>query len=179
MYNIFEKYSDFVFESNIDEVLNIIKNQMKEDKTGKKVETSDFILKIDDMTNHVTLSWIYTKTRTYSGTDIIRALIKYAQEKNYKFIAGYGIKGFDIVEIEGKKTRIVTNGYYSLMRWGFLPDKGIKVINKKLKTNYATLEDAFSDSSFWTTWKDNGGDYTGEFDLKPNSLSFKVLDKQL
>ncbi len=179
MWQILEEFSQFVSESSVNDILTMMKTQMKETKEYKDLETEDFMLRIGEMTSHITLSWIYTKTSKYSGTDILKALIKYCQENGFKSITGYGIKGHDSVIIDGKRKSIVTNGYYSLMRWGFIPDKGVKFINKTLKTNYSTLEDAFSDKEFWTKWKEDGKEYTGEFDVSSNSLSFRVLDKQV
>lgn len=176
---VLEEFSQFVTESNVTDILTIIKTQMKETKDYKDLETDDFMLRIGEMTSHVTLSWIYTKTNKYSGTDILKALIKYCQESGFKTITGYGIRGTDSVIINGKRKIITTNGYYSLMRWGFIPDKGIKFINNILKTNYTTLEDAFSNKEFWTKWREDGKEYTGEFDVSSNSLSFNVLDKQI
>lgn len=170
------KLKDILFESNVDDILDIIKNKMITGKDGyKSIETPDFILKIDEVDTHVTLSWIYMKTQKYKGTDVLNAIIKYSKSKGYKSITGFGIRGTDIVKIDGKSKTIETNGYYTLMRWGFIPDNGIKMINRVLKTKYPSLIAAYKDPEFWTKWKQNGKDYTGEFDIAPNSLSWKIL----
>ncbi len=157
------------FENN--DILYMLKNDIKHKGIYDVLNNDDFELKIDDVSgDHLTLNWIKMKTRKYSGTDILNSLIKYSQEKNYEYISAYGIKG----DFKGKPV----NGYYTLMRWGFIPDKGVNFINNVLDTKYNSLEEAFSKSIFWENWKKNGTEYTGEFNLETNSLSFKILNKE-
>lgn len=177
---LFSKFSTYLNESVALQLLKIIENNKRNEGNYILVETSDFIVKFNEVSGkHLSFNWCYMKTKKFSGTDILRALIMYSQKKGYRYISGYGIKGYDKAKIDGKYKDIKVNGFYTIMRWGFLPDKGVKFINKVLKSNYSSLEDAFSDSFFWQQWKEKGVEFYGEFDLSPNSLSFKVLNKEI
>ena len=81
------------------------------------------------------------------------------------------------VKINGKSKSIVVNGYYTMLRWGFIPEGGIKFINKVLHSNYESLESAIIDPEFWNRWKLEGKEFIGFFDLSSNSLSWKILNK--
>ena len=170
------------FESHtnaIDELLNIIETQQVKQGFYEVIETEDFFLKLDDVGGYLSFNWIWMKTKKYNGTDLFRAIIKYTEKKGFAKISGFGIRGKNVVKSFGKKKLIDVNGYYSLMRWGFLPNKGVKLINKSLKENYESLEYAFSDPTFWNKWKEKGVEYAGTFDMTPNSLSFKILNREI
>ena len=170
----YESYSNV-----IDELLNIIETQQVKDDFYQVIDTEDFVLKLDNVGDYLTINWIWMKTRKYSGTELFNAIIKYAENKGYDTIYAFGIKGKNLVKADGKNQVIIVNGYYTLMRWGFIPDKGINFINRILKEKYESFEDAFSDPEFWIKWKSKGVEYGGSFDLTPNSLSFKILNREI
>ena len=161
---------------NENELFDIIKTQGKSEKFYTLVDTDDFILKYDD-TSYMTLDWIYMKTNKYRGTDIFKAFLQLAKERGHNKVKAWAIKGADVVKINGKSKSIVVNGYYTMLRWGFIPEGGIKFINKVLHSNYESLESAIIDPEFWNRWKLEGKEFIGFFDLSSNSLSWKILNK--
>ena len=164
-------------EINIEQ---IIEETSFQDEIYTIVENNNFSLKIDYITgDYLTLAWIHIKNKEYiNGTELLKSLIPYSKKRNLKYIHAYGIKGYDMAYVNNKMKLITTNGYYTLMRWGFIPYKKEIFLNKVLKTDYKSLEDAYSDPNFWINWKERGIAYVGDFDLEENSLSYKVLNKE-
>lgn len=182
---IFNKYK-LVRESltaQQENILDIINANKVSKDFYTLVETTDFTLKYDDASeDHITLNWIYIKNKSsnISGTDLFKALIEIAKSKGIYKIFAYGIKGYDIIEVDGVKKSIWVNGYYTMLRWGFIPDKGIHFLNKILKTNYNSLEEAYKEQNFWDSWKENGKEFTGVFDLSSEeTLSMRILNKNI
>lgn len=147
------------------EILKILEENYTYDHFYKVVQNDDFILKWDESEDHLTLSWIYRISDKYKGREIFNSLIEYCKKKNIPRITAYCVRGYDSISINNQKEEIYDNGYYTLLKWGFKPDKGIKLINKTLKTNYKTIESAVRSPLFWKKWKDDGVDFTGYYDL--------------
>ena len=155
------------------DLYSIISSLFIPDKKGLVlIKTSDFAIKFDTWGNTYNLYWIKNFSSKFKGTDIFKELLKIVKERvGEKVIIATGIRG----DFKGEDT----NGYYTMMRWGFIPEGGISFINKILGTNYEKIEKAFNDSNFWINWKANGVQFDGEFDMSVNSLSWKVLNHQL
>lgn len=132
------------------------------------VTTPDFVVKFDYEGPKATLNWIHSKTTKYKGKDVFKSLADYLTTKGVKTIGAWGTKGV-VYGVEAY-------GYYVMMKWGFVPEDMDKV-NALIGTDYPNFEQASRDLSFWTKWKEDGKDYFGNFDLKPNSLSWQLFNK--
>jgi hypothetical protein len=138
------------------------------------VDNEDFEVRFDLWGDTYRFNWIINRTAKYRGADIFHALIT-AVEMAYgaKPITTSAEKGYD------EQAKKDLNGYYTMLRWGFIPDKGVKMFNALLGETYPTMEAAFKDSSFWKNWRDYGSSYTGVFDMTPGSLSWDLLEKKI
>ena len=137
------------------------------------IDNEDFALRFDVWGPTFRLSWIKNKSGKYRGTDIWKTLLDVIKKKfGLKDITASAEKGYDSVD------KVELNGYYTMLRWGFIPDKGIKMFNALLGEDYKSLEEAFSDEKFWSDWLKYGQSWTGVFDASPNSLSWKLLYKK-
>lgn len=132
------------------------------------VTTPDFVIKFDYEGPKATLIWIHSKTTKYKGKDVFKSLINYLSSKGVKTIGAWGTKGI----VYG----VQASGYYAILKWGFVPEN-MEEINTILGTKYSNFEEASNDPEFWSNWKQKGKDYYGVFDLKPNSLSWKLFNK--
>lgn len=149
---------------------DIIKRDSIQNKAGfMVVNSSDFELMYDVMDERVTLMWITKKTENFSGIDLFKGLVLYLKEIGVETITAWGVKGY-IAKKEGV-------GYYVLLKWGFIPDKGIILINRMLKTSYKNFCEVYDDPKFFKLWQEKGRDFTGAFSLDKNSLSMKQLSK--
>jgi hypothetical protein len=117
------------------------------------------------------LNWIRNLSKRYKGTDIFETLLKWISDR-------IGIAKITATGIKGKFKGIPVNGYYTMMRWGFLPEDGVDFINDTLGTTYIDERDAVCDSDFWLLWKEDGVEFEGVFDMKDNSLSYTVLHRK-
>jgi hypothetical protein len=134
------------------------------------IKNDDFEAKIDTFGDYYRLYWIKNISRKYSGTEIFKNILKTLSNKfGNRPVSATGIKG----EFKGKPV----NGYYTMFRWGFIPEGGIDFINNQLGTSYESLEKAVNDNGFWEMWKANGTEIEGIFDMSPGSLSWKILNK--
>lgn len=158
-----------------------ISSKMTPDESGEiHIKNDDFDVKIDTFGDSYTLNWINVKSKNVKGTELFKSILHGLKKLGDRPIHAYGIRGTDIIKGEDGKNKIINvNGYYTVLRWGFFPDKGVKYINKTLKTNYPTMEDAYKDPTFWENWKENGKEFTGVFDMNKNSTSWKVLNREL
>lgn len=129
----------------------------KESKSYTHVNNSDFEIKYNDMDTYLILLWINIKSDKYKGIEVFKALVKFSQEKNLKFIIAYASKGIFY--------KVETTGYYSLLKWGFIPLEGIDLINAALEGNYKSIEEARKDSKFLANWKEKGIAFDGIFEL--------------
>lgn len=148
------------------EILKILEENYTYSHFYKIVQNNDFILKWDETEDHLTLSWIYRISDKYKGRDIFNSLIEYCKKKNIPRITAYCVRGNDSIIVNNNKKEIYDTGYYTLLKWGFKPDKGVKFLNKTLKTNYSTIESAIKSPIFWKKWKDKGVDFTGYYEIK-------------
>ena len=160
------------------EKLNVLDETLLYDFIKSKTNVKD-IIKISNIdynlifdinihNNVLNLDWINVKSNKYSGKDLINALIKICKYYNLTKIKATGAKG--------KYHNTNSFGYYVLLKYGFIPKEGIKLINKTLNTQYKNFEEAYSDINFLTLWKNNGLEYDGVLDLNPNSLSMKIYN---
>lgn len=132
------------------------------------VTTPDFVLNFDYEGPKATLNWIHSKTSKYKGKDVFKSLAEYLKSKGVKTIGAWGTKGV-VYGIEAY-------GYYVMMKWGFVPEN-MDEINGILGTEYSSFIEASRDTEFWKQWKEKGKDYFGNFDLKPNSISWQLFNK--
>ena len=154
------------------ELNNIINANFKPDKHGDiHIKNNDFEVKFDTFGDNYRLNWIKNFSGKYKGTEIFKNMLHNLHDKiGDKPITATGIKGV----FKGKPV----NGYYTMFRWGFVPDGGIKQINKILNTKYNDLESAINDPAFFDKWKENGEEYEGIFDMSPNSISWKLINNK-
>ena len=158
----------------------LMSNNFEKDRFYKTLETDDFMIKFDEITgDSLTIDWIYNISNKIRGIDIFKGIIEYCNKKNYDSIHAYGIRGLGYVNDDKQSVGVETNGYYTMMRWGFVPKNGVKDINKILKTKYKSIDDMYLDQNFWTKWKKDVNDYAGVFDLNKNSLSYKILNHEI
>jgi hypothetical protein len=156
-----------------------VKENTKEDRFYYVSENEDFTIKYDFVGEEsMGLDWIYNKTNKYNGTDLFKCLVQIALENNLHMIKSYAIKGGDMIRVNGIPQIIQTNGYYTILRGGFIPDGGVDFLNGVIGTDYVDLESAYNDPSFWSNWRENGIEFVGFFYLAKNSLSFDILDKK-
>ncbi len=134
-----------------------------------EIDSQDFVLRYDIVGDSLQLMWIRNRTNRIKGLDIFKQLVKYAQSINMDDIYGWWV--------DGTIDKVPATGYYIGMKWGFMPVDGIKFVNKQLKTNYPDMTAAHADPNFLPMWKAKGRNFTGEFDLKPGSLSLQILSK--
>lgn len=132
------------------------------------IDNEDFQLRYDIVGDGLQLMWIHNKTNKIKGRDIFGQLIKFAQS--------IGMTNIYAWWCSGTIDKMPATGYITGMRWGFIPVDGINFVNKVLKTNYKNFEEAYADPNFLENWKQKGKDFTGEFDLSPNSLSMKIFN---
>lgn len=185
------KFSEYLKENKEfrydKELLNILKYQhivnVIDGIEYKTVINEDFVIKYSvTKWSHVTLNWIYNRSFVYHGRDIFRALVKLTKDLGYDKICAYGAKGYDTYtiddDVEGRiKFEIDDVGYYHLLVWGFIPEYGVKYINKILNSKYESMSDAFNDSSFWHKWKTKGVGLACTFYTDDDSLSMTQLNK--
>jgi hypothetical protein len=132
------------------------------------IDNPDYICKFDiDDDQTATLIWINTKTNKYKGKDIFKALLEYLKGEGVNKVYAWGTRG--------KVYGVQAVGHYVMLRWGFIPEN-MNYINKPLKTNYKNIKDALNDPEFLVKWKQDGDDFKGVFDMKSNSLSWKLLN---
>ena len=155
--------------TNINDIYNLIQREKKNVNNVWIVNNNDFQLNFEDKGDFM-LRWIYLKTNKYKGKDIMKALVKIVQESGDNEMSALASK--DVVN------GVETNGFYSLVRWGFCPTKGIDWVNKILGTNYESMDAAYADPKFLPLWKTKGKECWVTFDLTPNSLSIKTLYKE-
>ena len=149
------------------ENLTISDNDIQLKKGLSVIDNADYICKFDiNDDNTATLIWINTKTNKYKGKEIFEALLEYFKGEGVKKVFAWGTRG--------KVYGVQAVGHYVMLRWGFIPED-ITYINKPLKTNYKTIKDALQDPEFLPKWKQDGDDFKGVFNMKPNSLSWKLL----
>lgn len=178
MIHIYKNYIVEKFKVS-ESLLNIVKAHIKEDRFYYISENEDFTIKYDFVGEEsMGLDWIYNKTRKYTGTSLFKCLIQIGLENKMHMIKTYAVKGNDLIKIDGYTRAIQTNGYYTMLRWGFVPDGGINFLNGVLGTDYPDLETAYNDSEFWSNWRENGIEFVGFFYLNKDSISFDVLDKK-
>lgn len=150
-------------------ILDSIK-QGKETKCYTHVKNADFEMKYSAMDNYLILLWIHIKPNSnYKGIEVFKALIEFTRTNNLPVITAFAARR--------KFRRINTNGYYSLLKWGFIPDKGISFINKTLGSKYTSIQEAYSDQEFLKRWKEKGAEFDGSFEVSPTSFSMQVLNK--
>lgn len=149
------------------EKLTISDNDIQLKKGLSVIDTPDYIVKFDmDEDNTATLIWINNKTNKYKGKELFNALLEYLKGQGIKQLSAWGTRG--------KVYGVQAVGHYVMLRWGFIP-VNMDYINKPLNTNYKTITDALKDPEFLTRWKQDGDDFKGVFNMKPNSLSWKLL----
>lgn len=134
------------------------------------MKNDDFETKIDTFGDNYRLYWIKNISKKYSGTEIFKSILKTLKNK-------FGNKPISTTGIKGKFKGKPVNGYYTMLRWGFIPKGGINFINEKLNTNYKNISEAVTDEKFWELWRNKGCEFDGIFDMQPNSVSYKILNK--
>ncbi len=147
---------------------NIIMTNKVDQNGSWVVDSPDFQLKYDDKGDFM-FSWIYMKTSKFRGTDIFRALLAIAQKE--------GAKEIHALAAKGKTNDVLANGYYTLVKWGFIPIKDVEWANKLLGTQYQSWDEAYSDPKFFELWKAKGKEVYVTFDTTPGSLSMKTFGK--
>jgi hypothetical protein len=154
---------------SVNDIYTLIEKEKKNINNVWIVDNNDFQLNYEDKGGFM-FRWIYLKTNKYKGKDILKALVKIAQKSGANEMSALASK--DVVN------GVETNGFYSLVKWGFEPTKGIDWINKVLGTNYKDLETAYNDPNFLPLWKTKGKECWVTFDLIPGSLSNRILAKE-
>jgi len=148
----------------------IVINTTKPNGAGHHVtKTADYHIIYDISSKLLWIVWINIKTNKFKGIDILMKLIEIAKSK--------GCIGLTADWETGIIQGIEANGYYVGMKWGFLPDKGIKFVNDILKTEYPNFKAMFDDPNFLKMWKEAKVPYSGTFDLSTNSISWQQLNK--
>lgn len=150
------------------EIYDIVQSNKVNEHGNWWIDTPDFQLKYDDKGDFM-FSWIYLKTNKYRGADIFKAVLRLAKE--------VGAKEIHALAAKGVTNNVDATGYFVLVKWGFLPIKGIEWVNKLLGTSYQSFEEAYNDSNFLPMWKQKGQEGYVTFDLTPGSLSMKVFNK--
>lgn len=150
------------------EIYDIIQTNKVDENGSWVVDSPDFQLKYDDKGDFM-FSWIYMKTSKFRGTDVFKALLMIAQKE--------GAKEIHALAAKGKTNDVLANGYYTLIKWGFVPIKDIDWANKLLGTQYQSWDEAYSDPKFFELWKAKGKEVYVTFDTTPGSLSMKTFSK--
>jgi hypothetical protein len=120
------------------------------------INCEDFEIRYDNVDDeNITLCWILKKTNKYQGIYIFNNFVEFLKGKNFKYIRAYCSNGITIYDHK----IIQLNGYYTLLKWKFIPSKGINFINKTLKTNYKDFDEMYNDKTFWNRWKTFGKDF--------------------
>lgn len=167
----FIKYSEILNENINSNILDMIYNG-KETKSYTLVDNKDFELKFNNMDSYFILLWINVKSGSkYTGLDIFKAIVSYCKKEKLSEIVATASRG--------KFKGLDTNGFYTLIKWGFESTKGIDWINTILDTNYKSWEEARDDGEFLPNWKKHGKESDVEFDLSKNSLSLRIFNKLL
>jgi hypothetical protein len=148
---------------------NLIQSQKQKEGDSFIVSNEDFELKYEADSSDFIFRWVLVKSSKYKGKDIFKAIIDIAKKEGYKEINALAAKG--------KTNNVSANGYYSLVKWGFIPTKDITWVNKLLNTSYNSYDEAFNDPNFLPLWKEKGKETYAIFDLDPNSTSFKQFNK--
>jgi hypothetical protein len=152
-----------------DKLYNLIQSQKQKEGDSFIVSNEDFELKYEADSSDFIFRWVLVKSPKYKGKDIFKAIIDIAKKEGYKEINALAAKG--------KTNNVTANGYYSLVKWGFIPTKDITWVNKLLNTSYNSYDEAFNDPNFLPLWKEKGKETYAIFDLDPNSTSFKQFNK--
>lgn len=105
-------------------------------------------------------SWVKRKRKYKYKTEKERKVSKNKSSQNY-----YN-KNKEIIKVKSAYKR----------RFGKYPED-MNEINSILGTGYPNFETASNDLEFWNLWKEKGSDYYGVFDLRPNSLSWRMFNK--
>ena len=110
---------------------------------------------------------------SYSGNEVFKIQVEAAIKNGYKRM---------ITHAAGSKGDKEYNGYYTWARLGYEPKKTDKYVNKIIekynktyKQNATSLGEVMSTQTGREYWRENGIDFEGTFDLKPNSYSVKTL----
>lgn len=158
-----------------DELCSLIRDAASKSKNDKIIiKNEDFDLGFDvwpDGPYH-RLDWIHNKSGRFKGADILQCAIIVASDiGGEKPVTAFGMLG----DFKGVKL----NGAYTMLRWGFLPEDGVEMLNALLGEDYPDMETAFRDPNFWKNWKIYSSDYEGIFDTTPGSLSWDLLKRKI
>lgn len=156
-----------IIEDGLDKAL-----RNKRDKGNIIILNKDFELKFDTFAGLYRLNWIWNESGKYKGTDILKTVLEVVSDR-------LGDKPVTTTGIRGEFKGIQTNGAYTMLRWGFLPEGGVEMLNSYLGEDYVSLEAAFKDPVFWENWKKYASEYDGVFDMTPGSLSWDLLLKKI
>lgn len=145
--------------------MNYFEDLAREDIKVKD-ENIEFLFTIQD--DVCRLNWVQSRNKSVRMTFVFKQFITALQK--------LGVRKITANCIRGNFQRVKCNGYYTLLKWGFIPEGGRGFINKFITPEY----DAFwffteLNSSELSQWRENGESFEGVFYLDQDSFSMRMF----